>query len=58
MKVIDSLSKTAWKSLEQVARGAGLGTRTVQSELGLMELDGKVETRNGRYRLGATAMAR
>lgn len=58
VKVIDSLSKTAWKSLEQVARGAGLGTRTVQSELGLMELDGKVETRNGRYRLGATALAR
>ena len=58
VKVIDSLSKTAWKSLEQVARGAGLGTRTVQSELGLMELDGKVETRNGRYRLGARALAR
>lgn len=58
VKVIDSLSKTAWKSLEQVARGAGLGTRTVQSELGLMELDGKVETRNGRYRLGAAALAR
>lgn len=58
VKVIDSLSKTAWKSLEQVARAAGLGTRTVQSELGLMELDGKVETRNGRYRLGVTAMAR
>lgn len=58
VKVIDSLSKTAWKSLEQVARGAGLGTRTVQSELGLMELDGKVETCNGRYRLGAAALAR
>lgn len=58
VKVIDSLSKTAWKSLEQVARAAGLGTRTVQSELGLMELDGKVETRNGRYRLGVAALAR
>lgn len=58
VKVIDSLSKTAWKSIEQVARGAGLGTRTVQSELGLMELDGRVETRNGRYRLGVTAHAR
>lgn len=58
VKVIDSLSKTAWKSIEQVARGAGLGTRTVQSELGLMELDGRVETRNGRYRLGSKAHAR
>lgn len=58
VKVVDSLSKTAWKSLEQVARGAGLGTRTVQSELGLMELDGKVETRDGRYRLGTRTLAR
>lgn len=58
VKVIDVLSKTAWKSLEQVSRAAGLGTRTVQSELGLMELDGKVETRKGRYRLRSKATAR
>lgn len=51
VKVIDSLSPRYWKTPEQIARAAGLGLRSVQSELGLLELDDKVETLDGRYRL-------
>lgn len=53
MKVMDSLNTRTWKSLEQVARAAGLGLKATQSALGVLELGGMVETRAGRYRLAA-----
>ncbi|WP_211585039.1 DNA-processing protein DprA [Mobiluncus mulieris] len=50
IKVFDALPKRMWGSPENIAQKAGLGISATLGELGLLVLDGKAETRDGKYR--------
>lgn len=50
IKVFDALPRRVWGSPENIALKAGLGITATLSELGLLVLDGRAETREGKYR--------
>lgn len=51
IRVMDALAFRAWRTLEDIARRSGLSLADVQSELGLLELDGRVESSLEGWRL-------
>ena len=56
-KVLDSLPKRVWAQPEKIAQKAGLGISATLSELGLLELEGRVEAWEGRYRLAQVPLS-
>jgi len=50
-RVADALSARVWRDLDDIARRAGLSLVDAQALLGLLHLDGIVETEDGRWRL-------
>ncbi|WP_345750448.1 DNA-processing protein DprA [Microbacterium rhizophilus] len=44
IRVLDALGLRVWRTLDDIARRAGMSLAEVQAELGLLELDGRVES--------------
>lgn len=53
LRVMDALGRRVFADPERIAQKAGLGIAATLSELGILQLDGKVECQDGRYRLTA-----
>lgn len=51
IRVLDALAARAWRDLAEIARRAGMSLVEVQAELGLLELDGRVESSVDGWRL-------
>ncbi|GAA3647462.1 DNA-processing protein DprA [Microbacterium marinilacus] len=53
LRVLDALSARSWRDLPDIARRSGLAFAEVGPELGLLELDGRVESSAAGWRLAA-----
>jgi len=51
IRVLDALAARAWRDLAEIARRSGMSFAEVQAELGLLELDGRVESSADGWRL-------
>ncbi|WP_203135339.1 hypothetical protein [Microbacterium sp. JZ31] len=54
IRVLDGLGTRAWRTLDDIARRCGMSLSEVQAELGLLELDGRIESSLEGGRLGRT----
>lgn len=51
IRVLDALAVRAWRTLDDIARRSGMSLAEVQAELGLLELDGRIESSLDGWRL-------
>lgn len=51
VRVLDSLAARTWRDAGEIARRSGMSLVEVQAELGLLELDGRIESSAGGWRL-------
>ncbi|GGH39411.1 DNA-processing protein DprA [Microbacterium album] len=51
IRVLDALAPRAWRDADEIARRSGLSLAEVQAQLGLLELDGRVESDPEGWRL-------
>lgn len=51
LRVLDALAMRAWRTLDDIARRSGMSLAEVQAELGLLELDGRIESSLDGWRL-------
>ena len=55
IRVLDALGIRAWRTLDDIARRAGMSLSEVQAQLGLLALDGRVESSIDGWRLAKGA---
>ena len=51
MRVLDALGVRAWRTLDDIARRSGLSLGEVQAQLGLLAVDGRVDSSSDGWRL-------
>ncbi|MER7796095.1 DNA-processing protein DprA [Microbacterium sp. NPDC096154] len=54
IRVLDALAVRAWRALDDIAQRCGMSLPDVQAQLGLLELDGRIESSAEGWRLART----